>query len=160
VAKCLDRLDASLLCRFKAGYSNQQVDDWLRRKTWDGRAADVLDGQSERAERLLDPRALLLEQIGPVGVIVGDNDRPGPVFLHVRPLIARSCQRIPMVALEASRLGHPARVIRVDIAKNPPSRPLSTRASLTFAAEALGVESVLVEAPVHFGDEPLFSETC
>jgi hypothetical protein len=65
-----------------------------------------------------------------------------------------------MVALEASRLGHPARVIRVDIAKNPPSRPLSTRASLTFAAEALGVESVLVEAPVHFGDEPLFSETC
>jgi hypothetical protein len=29
-----------------------------------------------------------------------------------------------------------------------------------FAAETSGVESVLVEAPVHFGDEPLFPETC
>src|ERR1700742_3550256 len=51
VAKCLKRRDASLLCRFKAGYADQQVDDRLRWQTWDCRAADMFDGRSERAER-------------------------------------------------------------------------------------------------------------
>jgi hypothetical protein len=56
----------------------------------DGRAAYVLNGQSERAESILNPSALLLEQGRPVGVIVGDNDRSCSVFFHAHPVMVLS----------------------------------------------------------------------
>ena len=47
----------------------------------------MLDRQDEWAKRVLDPRALLLEQHPPGGIIIADDDRPCPVFLHARPTI-------------------------------------------------------------------------
>src|SRR5437868_14728974 len=93
VAKCLNRLDASFLCLFKARYTNQQVDDGLRCETRNARAACKLNGQSERAESILDPGALLLEQARPVGLIVGDNDRSCSVSFHPHPVMVYSCTR-------------------------------------------------------------------
>ena len=44
----------------------------------------------------------------PVGVVVGDNDRPYSVFLHAHPVIVFSRNRITRVAAKASPLGYRA----------------------------------------------------
>src|SRR6185437_12534224 len=106
IAERPDRLDPSLGRLLKAWHANQQVDDRLGRQARDRRAADVLDGQSERAEHVLDRSTFLLEPDRPVGIIVADDDRPGPVFLHANAPDCISWQGITQVAAETSRLGY------------------------------------------------------
>ena len=92
----------------------------------------MLNGQSERAESILNPGALLLEKGRPVGVIVGDNDRPYSVFFHAHPVMVFSWNRITKVAAKASLLGYRAAMLNPGQTEKNSVRAYVFRFALSF----------------------------
>src|SRR5437016_3255039 len=85
VAEALDRLDQPRPLRL-VGDDQHDVDDWLSRETGDGRAAEMLQTELDRAAKSrADPAGLDFEQRGPLRIVF---NKVNAVLISVAPTLS------------------------------------------------------------------------